>query len=146
MIALRFYRIYDIGREIDLNWLEQALAKNYFTARTSFVRVKPKSIMIEEPPLMIQMNPIRVERDVRQFEFSVAARVYDIGVISFCFIYENPDADLAALEELAFLFARPGRTHGLLCPVPSRPSGRSYAPTSRTLQSTRTSTKITPYM
>ena len=105
MIALRFYRIYDIGREIDLNWLEQALAKNYFTARTSFVRVKPKSIMIEEPPLMIQMNPIRVERDVRQFEFSVAARVYDIGVISFCFIYENPDADLAALEELAFLFA-----------------------------------------
>ena len=105
MIALRFYRIYDIGREIDLNWLEQALAKNYFTARTSFVRVKPKSIMIEEPPLMIQMNPIRVERDGRQFEFSVAARVYDIGVISFCFIYENPDADLAALEELAFLFA-----------------------------------------
>ena len=105
MIALRFYRIYDIGREIDLNWLEQALAKNYFTARTSFVRVKPKSIMIEEPPLMIQMNPIRVERDGRHFEFSVAARVYDIGVISFCFIYENPDADLAALEELAFLFA-----------------------------------------
>ncbi|MGD0080137.1 MAG: hypothetical protein ABSB80_05765 [Methanoregula sp.] len=105
MIALRFYRIYDIGREIDLNWLEHALAKNYFTARTSFVRVKPKSIMIEEPPLMIQMNPIRVERDGRQFEFSVAARVYDIGVISFCFIYENPNADLAALEELAFLFA-----------------------------------------
>ncbi len=105
MISLRFYRIYDIGREIDLNWLEQALAKNYFTARTSFVRVKPKSIMIEEPPLMIQMNPIRVERNGRQFEFSVAARVYDIGVISFCFIYENPDADLAALEELAFLFA-----------------------------------------
>ena len=105
MIALRFYRIYDIGREIDLNWLEQALAKNYFTARTSFVRVKPKSIMIEEPPLMIQMNPIRVERDGRQFEFSVAARVYDIGVISFCFIYENPIANLAALEELAFLFA-----------------------------------------
>ncbi|AGB03573.1 hypothetical protein [Methanoregula formicica] len=105
MIALRFYRIYDIGREIDLDWLEKALAQNYFTARTSFVRVKPKSIMIEDPPLMIQMHPIRVERDGRPFEFSVLARVYDIGAISFCFIYETPDADISRLEEIAFLFA-----------------------------------------
>jgi hypothetical protein len=105
MITLRFYRIYDIGREIDLDWLEKALAQNYFTARTSFVRVKPKSIMLEDPPLMIQMNPIRVDRAGRPFEFSVVARVYDIGVISFCFIYENPTAEIAELEEIAFLFA-----------------------------------------
>ena len=105
MISLRFYRIYDIGREIDLDWLEKALAQNYFTARTSFVRVKPKSIMLEDPPLMIQMHPIRVERDGRPFEFSVVARVYDIGVISFCFIYENHDAEISELEEIAFLFA-----------------------------------------
>jgi hypothetical protein len=105
MITLRFYRIYDIGREIDLDWLEKALAQNYFTARTSFIRVKPKSIMLEDPPLMIQMHPIRVERDGRPFEFSVVARVYDIGVISFCFIYENPDASSKELEEIAFLFA-----------------------------------------
>ena len=105
MISLRFYRIYDIGREIDLDWLEKALAQNYFTARTSFVRVKPKSIILEDPPLMIQMNPVRVEREGRAFDFSVQARVFDIGAISFCFTYENRDADLAALEEIAFLFA-----------------------------------------
>ena len=105
VITLRFYRIYDIGREIDLDWLERALAQNYFTARTSFVRVKQKSIMIEDPPLMIQMHPIKVERDCRPFEFSVVARVYDIGAISFCFIFENPDAHYSALEEIAFLFA-----------------------------------------
>ncbi len=105
MITLRFYRIYDIGREIDLDWLEQALARNYFTTRTSFVRVKQKSIMIEEPPLMIQMHPIRVERHGRPFEFSVVARVYDIGAISFCFIYENVDSPYSTLEEIAFLFA-----------------------------------------
>jgi hypothetical protein len=105
VITLRFYRIYDIGREIDLNWLEKALAQNYFAVRTSFVRVKQKSIMIEDPPLMIQMNPIRVERDGKPFEFSVVARVYDIGVISFCFIYENRDAHYSTLEEIAFLFA-----------------------------------------
>jgi hypothetical protein len=61
--------------------------------------------MIEEPPLMIQMNPIRVERDGKPFEFSVVARVYDIGVISFCLIFENPDAHYSTLEEIAFLFA-----------------------------------------
>jgi hypothetical protein len=105
MITLRFYRIFDIGREIDLDWLERALAQNYFTARTSFVRVKQKSIMIEEPPLMIQMNPIRVERDGKPFEFSVVARVYDIGAISFCFVYENGDAHYSTLEEIALLFA-----------------------------------------
>jgi hypothetical protein len=61
--------------------------------------------MIEEPRLMIQMNPIRVERDGKPFEFSVVARVYDIGVISFCLIFENPDAHYSTLEEIAFLFA-----------------------------------------
>ena len=105
VISLRFYRIYDIGREIDLDWLEKALAQNYFTARTSFVRVKQKSIMIEEPPLMIQMHPIRIEREGKPFEFSVVARVYDIGVISFCFIFEDPLAHYSTLEEIAFLFS-----------------------------------------
>ncbi len=105
MITLRFYRIYDIGREIDIDWLERALAQNYFTVRTSFVRVKQKSIRIEDPPLMIQMHPILVERDGRPFEFSVVARVYDIGAISFCFVYHDRNADYSTLESLAFLFA-----------------------------------------
>jgi hypothetical protein len=105
MISIRFYRIYDIGREIDLDWLEKSLAQNYFTARTSFLRVKPKSIVMEAPPLLIQMHPIRVERDGRPFEFSVVARVYEIGAISFCFVYENREAGYEELEEIAFLFA-----------------------------------------
>ena len=105
MISLRFYRIYDIGRELDIDWLEKSLAQNYFTARTSFVRVKPKSIMIESSPLLIRMLPIMVEREGRSFEFSAVARVYDIGVISLCFIYEDQQADLHALEDVAFRFA-----------------------------------------
>ena len=105
MISLRFYRIYDIGREIDIDWLEKSLAQNYFTARTSFVRVKPKSIMIESSPLLIRMLPILVEREGRSFEFSAVARVYDIGVISLCFIYEDQQADRHALEDVAFRFA-----------------------------------------
>jgi len=105
MIALRFYRIYDIGREINLELLERELAQDYLRARTSFLRVKPKSIMIEEPPLAIHMNPIQVERNGRSFEFTVIARVYDFGVISFCFIHENLNANFTALEKIALLFA-----------------------------------------
>jgi hypothetical protein len=105
VISLRYYRIYDIGREIDLDWLEGSLARTYFTARTSFIRLKPKSIMIEDPPLLIRMQPIQVERENRRFEFTAVARVYDIGAISFCFTHENPRADFTELEEIAFLFA-----------------------------------------
>ncbi len=104
MISTRFYRIYDIGREIDLAWLERELARDYFTARMSFLRVKQKSIMIEDPPLTIRMNPIRVERGGRSFEFTVVARVYDIGAISFCFIHEDSGAGFPALGEMASLF------------------------------------------
>ena len=105
MISLRFYRIYDIGREIDLDWLERELAESFVTARASFLRVKQKSIMIEDPPLAIRMQPVRVERKGKTFEFSVVARVYDIGAISFCFVYEDPAADYSSLSEIAFLFA-----------------------------------------
>jgi hypothetical protein len=46
-----------------------------------------------------------VEREGKQFEFTVVARVYDIGAISFCFILENEEAHFSTLEEIAFLFA-----------------------------------------
>jgi len=105
VISLRFYRIYDIGREIDLDWLERELAESFVTARASFLRVKQKSIMIEDPPLAIRMQPVQVERQGKTFEFSVVARVYDIGVISFCFVYENPAADYSMLSEITFKFA-----------------------------------------
>ena len=71
----------------------------------SFVRVKPKSIMLESSPLLIRMLPVTVEREGRSYEFSAVARVYDIGVISLCFIYEDPDADHKELEDIAFRFA-----------------------------------------
>ncbi|MDD1654252.1 MAG: hypothetical protein LUO91_00900, partial [Methanomicrobiales archaeon] len=104
MIALRFYRIYDIGREFDLDWLERELAHGYPTARTSLLRVAQKSIMIEDPPLTIRLQPVRMERNGRPFEFTVVARVYDIGAISLCLAYETPEGDYSTLEEIAFLF------------------------------------------
>ncbi|MDD1675369.1 MAG: hypothetical protein LUQ17_01625, partial [Methanomicrobiales archaeon] len=105
MITLRFYRIYDIGKEIDLDWLERELALHYVTARTRLHRVQPKSIAIEEPPLTIRMDPLQMQQENRPFEFQVFARMYAIGVISLCFVFENPDADFSTLEEISLLFS-----------------------------------------
>ena len=105
MISLRYYRIYDMGREIDLDQLERELARSYFTARASFLRVNPKSIMIEDPPLMLRMHTVSVDREGRGFTLDVIARVYDIGAISICFAYEDPDAPSSSLVDTALLFS-----------------------------------------
>jgi hypothetical protein len=104
MISAKFFRMYDIGREVDLTELERLLTTSYATARAGFVRVSPKSIIMEDPPLMIRMQPFRVERDGRPADFSAVARIYDVGVISLCFTCEDPNADTKELENLAFLF------------------------------------------
>lgn len=106
MISLRFYRIYDTGHEIDLDQLERELARSYFTARASFLRVNPKSIMMDNPPLMLKMHDVSVEREGTTFNLVSIARIYDIGAISLCFAYEDADAHSSDLEEKALLFAR----------------------------------------
>ncbi|MDX8551030.1 hypothetical protein KHC33_09520 [Methanospirillum sp. J.3.6.1-F.2.7.3] len=88
MDAIRFFRIYDIGREIDIQNLETALARSYYTARTNFQRIKPKSIRIEDPPLLLRMHPTEVIISGLRYDLQVSARIFDIGAISICFVYE----------------------------------------------------------
>lgn len=105
MIGIRFYRIYDVEREIDLDSLEQTLARNYFTARASFLRVSPKSIMMENPPLLISMHPVTVEREGRLYELNAVAKVYDIGAISLCFVYHDTSVPSSALIDTTRILA-----------------------------------------
>jgi Uncharacterized conserved protein len=104
VITLRFYRIYDIGLEIDLDWLEKELASNFLTARTSFLRVKATSIIMEDPPLLIRLGKSSLEKGGKIYDFSVFARIFDIGAISLCLVHERPETDYTLLEETAFLF------------------------------------------
>lgn len=99
MDAIRFFRIYDIGKEIDINLLEIALARSYFTARASFQRIKPKSIMIEEPPLLLRMHPADVTVNGSRYDLHASARIYDIGAISLCFVYESSDSNETGIFE-----------------------------------------------
>ena len=105
MISLRFYRVFDTGREINIDLLERELARSYFTARASFLRVNPKSIIMEVPPLMLRMHKVSVEREGISFDLDVIARVYDIGAISICFAFEDPNAPSSSLVDKALLFA-----------------------------------------
>jgi len=105
MYAIRFYRIYDVGEEIDLSALEQGLAESMAIARAGFVRVPPKSISMVEPPLLLRLQPAYIEHDGRNFEFTVIARVFDIGAVSICLIHDRPGAPAAGLADDALRFA-----------------------------------------
>ena len=102
MFAIRFYRVYDTGLEIDL---EAAPTAAGATARASFTRVSPKSIWIEHPPLLVRLPPVAVTVGGAPYVLSAVARVYEIGAISLCFVLEDPVAPPSALLPVALSFA-----------------------------------------
>jgi hypothetical protein len=61
MTKIRFYRIYDAGMAIDLDGLEAAFAEKYDTSRARFRRIRPKSIVMDTSPLVLNMGQIPVE-------------------------------------------------------------------------------------
>jgi hypothetical protein len=105
MYAIRFYRVYDTGHEIDLAALEAAPAAAGATARASFTRVSPKSIWIEHPPLLVRLPSVTATVGGAAYVLTAVARVYEIGAISLCFVVENPAASPAALLPVALSFA-----------------------------------------
>jgi hypothetical protein len=105
MFAIRFYRIYDIGKEVDLTSLERALSESMTISRARFVRVKPRAIVIEHAPLLLRLDPVTIEQDGKTYTFRIDARVYDIGAISICLIHEAFEGTPRELEETALRFA-----------------------------------------
>ncbi|NYT05501.1 MAG: hypothetical protein GKC04_03890 [Methanomicrobiales archaeon] len=105
MTSIRLYRIYDIGRDIDLARLETALADGYAATRAGFVRVKPKSIVMGVPPLQLRLDPVTVTYGGRGHVMTPAVRIYDIGAISLCFILDEPERAPGWLEETGMLFS-----------------------------------------
>jgi hypothetical protein len=105
MYSIRFYRMYDIGNEIDLKMLDERLASAHTPERAGFTRVKPKSILMETPPLSFHLKPLALQRDGKDYSLYAMARVYDFGAVSICFILEDFAAHPAVLRETALRFA-----------------------------------------
>lgn len=105
MYAIRFLRIYDTGDEIDLHTLEQALDAAHLATRATFTRVKPKSISMEEPPLLVRLPPCSLTGGDKTWSLLVIARIYDIGAVSITLVMEAMDEDPSAIRTPAFRFA-----------------------------------------
>ncbi len=105
MYAIRFYRIYDIGDEIGLPLLERDLAASMPISRSQFHRVRPTSITIKEPPLLVRLQGAQIRTPRGDMALAAVARVYDFGAVSICLTLEEMDAPARALEEVALAFA-----------------------------------------
>lgn len=76
------YRLYDIAEEFDLVKVEQCLAKDRPTSRLKLTRVRPKSIVIENPPVAVHLGQVNVNIDRKPLTGFLTAKVYDLGVVS----------------------------------------------------------------
>lgn len=105
MYSIRFYRIYDIGQEIDLSALEKGLAESMAIRRAGFVRVLPQSISMKGSPLLLHLQPAHVGHKGQFFEMSVIAKVFEIGAISICLIFEDSRDSSGECEKTALRFS-----------------------------------------
>lgn len=105
MFAIRFYRVYDTGHEIDLAALEAVPTAAGATARASFSRVSPKSIWIEHPPLLVRLPSVTATVGDAPYLLTAVARVYEIGAVCLCFVLEDALAPPSALLPVALSFA-----------------------------------------
>ena len=104
LYSIYFYRIYETKKEIDLGFLEKDLPRRHTPSRTRFLRLRPKSILIDNPPLLINLGPVAASSGDIELSFQVQARLYDIGAISICLIYDNFD-NSQNLESAALAYA-----------------------------------------
>lgn len=102
------YRLYDVAYEFDLENTEQILAKEKQTNRLKLNKVKPKSIIIENPPVSADITRLEVNLNNKwQIEANLTVRVYSIGAISLILKLMIPDCmSYDELKELsAYLYS-----------------------------------------
>lgn len=85
------YRLYDTAEEFYLDKVEEVLAKEKQISRLKFTRVKPKSIIIENPPVSVNMGALELSLEKWKLDANLTAKVYDIGVISLILKIDLPE-------------------------------------------------------
>lgn len=80
--SIWLYRLYDIAEEIKLDLVEKILAQNKPTTRMRLARIKPKSMQFKNPPVTVELDGGMVELPQGTFSTIVAAKIYDLGVVS----------------------------------------------------------------
>lgn len=104
-MLITFYRIYNTGREIDLDRLERELAQSHDIARPGLSRVKTKSIILEVPPLMVALGTARLSGNEVPVPLRARAKIYDIGSVSISLSLEVSADSPGSMQDLALQFA-----------------------------------------
>lgn len=89
MFSLYIYRIYETGREFNLDLLERQLPQGHMLSRARFSRVLTKSIQMEVPPLLVKLGSFALDESPDSVYFTAQAKIFDIGAISICLSYEQ---------------------------------------------------------
>ncbi|PKM77807.1 MAG: hypothetical protein CVU90_04970 [Firmicutes bacterium HGW-Firmicutes-15] len=105
MFFIYIYRIYETGREFNLDLLERQLPHEHMPSRARFSRVKTKSIQIEAPPLLVKLGSFTLDEKPDAVIFTAQAKIFDIGAISICLSYEQRSSDNNDLEEIGLRFS-----------------------------------------
>jgi len=123
------YRVYDVAPEFDLTKIEEALGGEKRPGRYRLRRAKPRSIVIERPPVAVELGSQEVQLPAGRLQGRMTARLYDLGVICLVLALELADkvgytdlrataAYLTETEELEGVFHRAlDQVVGLLNPV-----------------------------
>lgn len=105
MLNLLFLRVYETGREIDLEELQNRLAASHNISRARFARVKPKSIKLENPPLMFDLGSFKIRLNDEDLTVNARVKIFDLGALSIGLSHSRPVCRSRDIESLAISFA-----------------------------------------
>lgn len=105
MLNLLFLRVYETGQEINLEKLETQLAASHNISRARFARVKPKSINLENPPLLFNLGNFKVRLENEDVTISARVKIFDLGALSIGLYHERSGSTSQDIERLAVAFA-----------------------------------------
>jgi hypothetical protein len=95
-----FYRLYDVGYEIDLERAVELLASNA-PERRRLTRGGAEAIQIRNLPVTVSLGVASITIADRECEIELSARIFDFGVISLR-ARLNPPPELSWREYVSF--------------------------------------------
>lgn len=79
--SILVYRLFDIAEEINLEQVEEILAREHQASRMRLSRIRPKSIQFKNPPVAVELGDCPVTIGSRDINASFTGKIYDLGVI-----------------------------------------------------------------
>lgn len=111
--SLLYYRVYDIGNEVDLIHATDELSKAQETQKFK-LRRSSRAMMIEEAPVVVTMGSWKQEILSESYNVSAIGKVWSFGAISICLRFDFSDKiSIDKLKDLSIFLEENDDIHGL---------------------------------